>query len=36
MAEVVNPVMCGLCQATGDAVETDQAAPTTEPELETE
>ena len=28
-----NPVLCSLCHTTGDAVETDQEAPTpTEPE----
>jgi hypothetical protein len=34
MVEVINPVMCGLCKAYGDAIETDEPAPTPEEEVE--
>jgi hypothetical protein len=33
LVDPINPVLCSLCHATGDAVETDEPAPTpTEPE----
>jgi hypothetical protein len=28
LVDPINPVLCSLCHATGDAVETDQPAPT--------
>ena len=34
MVDIVNPVMCGLCKAYGDAVETNEPSPTLELEPE--
>jgi hypothetical protein len=34
LADAINPVLCSLCHATGDAVETDEPAPTPEEEVE--